>query len=416
MHTKMTKSNLTRQSKIFNHPSTIKNLISIIIPAYNAEKFIANCIDSLLSQSYPLFEVIIINDGSTDQTLSIIECYNKKDHRIHYVTIENGGVSKARNIGLSLAQGEFIQFVDADDRIDLDYLHSMINLIQSSQADVALCQFEHPILSSHLKDEFFDLSKKSDFITLYHDTLALVVPWNKLWRRTCITSIFDETVHFAEDELFNLANICNAKSAITTNKKMYHYSVSEHSCVNSAILRDIQSPSHNHETLLFSKIAILQEKRNCILQYAFDQQLLPLQDLHEISHFRIIDFYFWHITLYFYAGATTHRIISDCTYIVQQAIFKRAFELKKSLGFNLNVEKIKSVECIQQYIRQCELLFAQYKDYPDLHLTHMFRTLFFYQFVDQTQSHEKYDLDVTLQFNRIHHCTREGQIVAHILS
>ena len=103
----------------------MNNLISIIIPTFNNEKQIKTCIDSVLKQTYELLEIIIINDGSTDNTLDILQKYD--DKRIIIYTTKNGGVSKARNIGLEKANGDYIGFVDADDRIDYEMFENIIN-------------------------------------------------------------------------------------------------------------------------------------------------------------------------------------------------------------------------------------------------------------------------------------------------
>ena len=94
--------------------------ISIIIPVYNTAKYLKRCLDSVLAQSYKDFEMVIINDGSTDNSLSICESYAQKDERIEILNLQHNGVSNARNNGISKAKGEFICFVDSDDKIEKD--------------------------------------------------------------------------------------------------------------------------------------------------------------------------------------------------------------------------------------------------------------------------------------------------------
>ena len=98
--------------------SYVDGLLSIIVPAYNCEKSIEKCIDSILKQTYNDIEIIIVNDGSTDRTDDICREMAKQENRIKYIFKENGGVSSARNIGLDFANGEFIQFVDSDDYLE----------------------------------------------------------------------------------------------------------------------------------------------------------------------------------------------------------------------------------------------------------------------------------------------------------
>jgi len=112
------------------------NLISIIIPAYNAEKYIENCLESCLNQSYKNIEVIVVNDGSTDKTAIIVENYSSNDSRIKIVSTENGGVSRARNIGIDASNGDYLTFVDADDRLLPNALEIMLKVLHENSADI----------------------------------------------------------------------------------------------------------------------------------------------------------------------------------------------------------------------------------------------------------------------------------------
>ena len=104
--------------------------ISVIVPAYNAEKTIERCLKSILKQTYHNLEVIVVNDGSKDSTELILSRIEKNDVRVHLITIENGGVSHARNVGIDNASGEYITFVDSDDYIDEEMYTSLMELIQ----------------------------------------------------------------------------------------------------------------------------------------------------------------------------------------------------------------------------------------------------------------------------------------------
>lgn len=113
------------------------NFVSIIVPMYNSSKTFDICLKSILNQSYKNFEVIIINDDSTDNWDEIVKNYPKLDDRIVLINQENAGVSKARNARLDIAKGDFIQFVDSDDEIDVKYLEKMLCLIISNDSDMA---------------------------------------------------------------------------------------------------------------------------------------------------------------------------------------------------------------------------------------------------------------------------------------
>ena len=107
----------------------MEDLISIVIPAYNAEAFIANTLDTILRQTYPHFEVVIVNDGSRDNTLDIVNNYAKKDSRIRVFTQENGGVSAARNTALQHVKGKYLTYVDSDDTVPENALYDMVSLM-----------------------------------------------------------------------------------------------------------------------------------------------------------------------------------------------------------------------------------------------------------------------------------------------
>ena len=116
----------------------LKGLVSIIVPVYNCEAYIRRCIESILRQTYRNVEVILINDGSTDQSENICREYQKQDKRIRLYNQENQGVSVSRNYGLSVAEGEFIQFVDGDDSILDNMTQELVKCIQEQETDMVV--------------------------------------------------------------------------------------------------------------------------------------------------------------------------------------------------------------------------------------------------------------------------------------
>lgn len=106
-----------------------EKLVSVIIPAYNIEDYIGRCLDSVLSQTYKNLEIIVIDDGSSDRTGEILDDYEKKNHRMKVIHKENGGVSSARNIGIDRANGDYIGFVDGDDRVNPKLFETLVKLI-----------------------------------------------------------------------------------------------------------------------------------------------------------------------------------------------------------------------------------------------------------------------------------------------
>lgn len=116
--------------------------ISIIVPIYNTAKYLPTCLNSILNQTYQNLEIILVDDGSTDNSSKIIKEYAKKDQRIKVIHQKNAGLSSARNAGLETATGDYVTFVDSDDEIDLKMIKKMMGAISSSKADVAVCSFK----------------------------------------------------------------------------------------------------------------------------------------------------------------------------------------------------------------------------------------------------------------------------------
>lgn len=182
---------------------------SIIIPVYNKSRYIRDCIDSVLAQSHQDYEIIVINDGSTDNSLDILNSF--EDDRLKIVTVCNGGVSKARNIGIELATKEYITFVDGDDRLGKNYLETYSKNLESKSIDIAIGGLTkihrngtHQIVRSSLP---IGVISKKEFIDNYVSQLFLnegILGYvaAKFIRRSILTSNdlrFDTTLRLAED-------------------------------------------------------------------------------------------------------------------------------------------------------------------------------------------------------------------------
>lgn len=203
-------------------------MISVIIPAYNAAKTIVCCVESLLSQTCKDWELIIIDDGSTDNTLDV--CQSFHDKRIQVYHKENGGVSSARNAGLTYAKGEYIAFVDADDYLEPMYLE---HLYQGSEYDLSITGFcydkepEKTILLLELTDKASIAKCLSELI----NADQLCYPWGRLFKRSVIEQNhirFNEKMRFAEDNVFNWEYLCHINALrIDSTHKDYHKSSDE---------------------------------------------------------------------------------------------------------------------------------------------------------------------------------------------
>ena len=143
----------------------MKDLISIIIPCYNAAKTISRTLNSIREQDFKDVEVIVVNDGSTDNSLEVLSMFEKVDSRILVVSQENAGVSIARNNGLKHAHGNYIVYLDADDNYTTPYaLSKMMKRLKETGSDMAVCKFTHPCFEQYLNEGVYDLTNKKVFL------------------------------------------------------------------------------------------------------------------------------------------------------------------------------------------------------------------------------------------------------------
>lgn len=197
--------------------------VSIIIPAYNASKYIKRCIASLLNQTYKNIEIIVVNDGSTDNTLEMAKQFD-----ITVLDKENGGVSSARNMGLKIATGDYICFVDADDYVEKNYIESVINVIKENNYDI----IETPLLfEASFKNKIayyteykIEGERKLNLFDqeYFNNELRYVI--GVFYKKEIIRDIyFDENVRCYEDGMFNLKAKLNSKTYYFYPKCFYHY-------------------------------------------------------------------------------------------------------------------------------------------------------------------------------------------------
>lgn len=215
--------------------------ISVIVPAYNAEKTIERCLKSILKQTYHNLEVIVVNDGSTDSTELIISKIEKNDVRVHLITIENGGVSHARNVGIDNASGEYITFVDSDDYIDEEMYASLMELIQKYDVKIAHCSYcnndsEGNLISFVGGNEKLVLQDHDEAIACLLDGRLFVGSiCNKLYEKTLFSNCrLDESIKYNEDILLNFFLFDQVVSSVYCDKPFYHYVEDTTSSTHSA--------------------------------------------------------------------------------------------------------------------------------------------------------------------------------------
>ena len=200
------------------------DLISVIIPVYNVEKYLNRCIESVINQTYKNLEVILIDDGSTDNSGKICDEYAKKDNRIKVIHKQNGGVSSARNAGLSIAKGEYIGFVDSDDYIEKDMYEFLYNLLLEHKVQVSCCN--RFVLEKNKFVQSLDFPKDVilSFNEILNDRGYAFYIWNKLVSKKTIENIrFSEKLILGEDLLFCLDVFKKAENVVFSKEAKYYY-------------------------------------------------------------------------------------------------------------------------------------------------------------------------------------------------
>lgn len=236
--------------------------ISIIVPVYNAEKYLSECIESLIKQTYKCLEIILVNDGSTDNSLKICEGYAKQDDRIKVRSIENSGVSIARNLGIDISTGEYITFVDSDDWAEPNMLEFAINKLKESASDIVIWSYFKNYYNKELElslipggDQVFESNKdilylKSIYAMYGEETIKESVStgtvWCKLYKRDFIKKNkleFNPLLTRSQDTIFSINAFKRAKKISYFDKSLYHYRINDSStCSGTRFIPNTEIP------------------------------------------------------------------------------------------------------------------------------------------------------------------------------
>ncbi|MFJ7680009.1 glycosyltransferase family 2 protein [Peribacillus sp. NPDC097198] len=222
--------------------------VSIIVPIYNAEKYLSQCVESLVCQTYTNIEIILINDGSTDNSSTICEMFAQNDNRIRTIHQQNKGLSGARNAGIEVSSGDFIMFVDSDDWIESNTCEEAVKYSQTFNADIVFWSYTREYSDTALVKKVIntkndvEIFNKSEvkfklhrrIMGLIEDEMrypenmdSLVTAWSKLYRRNILKNneieFIDTRIIGTEDALFNLYAFGFCERAVYINKELYHY-------------------------------------------------------------------------------------------------------------------------------------------------------------------------------------------------
>lgn len=207
-------------------------LFSIILPIYNMEEYLKRCLDSLVDQTYENYEVLMIDDGSTDHCGEICLQYQQQDSRFHLLSQENQGVSAARNHGLKVAQGKYILFVDSDDEVPPNFVKDFADEFEKKSADLVICNYYECLISQDKAEEkaydFGTVDVRSYMKKMARNPIANYygVLWNKAFRHDIIKKRnieFDKTLSFGEDFKFIMEYLKESQSISSIKPYNYYY-------------------------------------------------------------------------------------------------------------------------------------------------------------------------------------------------
>lgn len=210
-----------------------KYKISIIVPVYGVEKYIDKCLNSLVKQTLQDIELIVVNDGTKDNSQKIIDKYVKKyPNKVKSFIKENGGQGSARNFGLTKATGEYIGYVDSDDYVELDMYEKLYKKVKEDNLDICICG--NYSVSEDYKKKVIDLDNlkyESNFINALMGKKAV---WNKIYKKKVVEKLEFRSKVWYEDFDFTIKAICNAKKIDYVNEPLYNYLIREGSTMNNS--------------------------------------------------------------------------------------------------------------------------------------------------------------------------------------
>lgn len=284
-----------------------KPLVSIILPVYNAQNHIARCLESICAQSWQNIEVIVLNDGSKDQSLPVCEAFRAKDERIVLVDKANSGVSDTRNLGLKLASGKYVQFVDSDDYIDPDFTEHLVTAAEQNNADLVIAPYKMVIpagatkpeqVLDKLQDELGVMTvarppevreygflpagvyTQDEFARHLMDKPASYfygVLWNKLYRRDLLVDHqiqFTSEVRWAEDLVFNMQYLEYANVLVSIPEAGYYYVQNPqsicHTQINAASLVQNKIQVFRYYKDLYTRLGMYEEVRPQLYKFLVD--------------------------------------------------------------------------------------------------------------------------------------------------
>ena len=259
--------------------------ISVIVPVYNVEQYLERCVDSIINQTYKNLEIILVNDGSTDNSGQLCDELAKKDDRIRVIHKKNGGLSDARNVGIDEAEAELVGFIDSDDYIDEDMYEVLINNLKAANADLSMCghyDVYNNVPESQVSDKkTWELSPQEAIKMVMEAKILSVTAVNKLYKKSLFSELKFEIEKIAEDAFIMIKLLDKCNKIVATNEKKYYYVHRENSITTQKFslkfLNVIEAYEQNKEIILekYPELKeVAQMRMNWAYFYVLDRLLL----------------------------------------------------------------------------------------------------------------------------------------------
>lgn len=204
----------------------MNDLISVVIPVYNVAEYLPQCLDSILSQDHQALEILLVDDGSKDESGAICDRYAAQDSRIKVIHQENGGAAAAKNTALRAATGDYLSFVDSDDYLEPNAYSHMLSLLKDTGSDVAVFAFRNVYRNraeEHIPHPQRVEMTGTDYLLRFTRDWTCALLWNKLYKRSLFDGIFFEEGHRIDDEFFTYQGFLHAKKVVCDDHIIYNY-------------------------------------------------------------------------------------------------------------------------------------------------------------------------------------------------
>lgn len=252
-------------------------IVTIIVPIYGVEKYLSECIESLICQTYANLQILLIDDESPDRCPEICDQYAKQDARIQVIHKKNGGAASARNVGLDNMIGDYVCFVDSDDYVVPNFVQRLLEQIEKYQADIATCAFQSIYLSRREQNGFekdFEIYDTQEYLRRFLVDWSCALACNKIFSSHLLKNIRYEEGRKIDDEFFTYKIVMKAQKIVQFNEFLYMYRMRASSVMNAASTEEKRF--HDQIEFIENRYQVIKEYpnlRSCFMEHMADNYI-----------------------------------------------------------------------------------------------------------------------------------------------